>query len=361
MSDTTDDSETLMEDDSYSLTTSREFVIPQTVNPVAMLGVNDAHVRYIEQACPGLRLVVRGHGISVLAQGEQAERCVHRVLDLLHELVREARMYPVDESTVTRLLEDYAISSASQEQPVVKQTRTAPLSRAITMASHTPIRPKTAGQQAYVKAIDEYTITFGIGPAGCGKTYLAVAKAVQALKSNVVRRIILTRPVVEAGERLGFLPGGLQEKVDPYVRPLYDALGDMLGSEQVSRYMEKNIIEVAPLAYMRGRTLNDAFIILDEAQNTTNEQMKMFLTRLGRNAKMVVTGDITQVDREVGRSGLIDAERIVAPISDVACIHLSEQDVVRHSLVARIVKAYEEYNHENQHPSTARINDNIEK
>ena len=196
---------------------------------------------------------------------------------------------------------------------------------------------------AYVNAIESHTITFGIGPAGTGKTYLAVAKAVRAFQDKQIRRIILTRPAVEAGENLGFLPGTLNDKVDPYLRPLYDALGDMLGADQLKRYMDDGTIEVAPLAYMRGRTLNDAFVILDEAQNTTEQQMKMFLTRLGFNTTMVITGDISQVDLAVPRSGLATIERILEGIGDIAFVHLGTDDVVRHQLVGQIVAAYDHY------------------
>ena len=213
--------------------------------------------------------------------------------------------------------------------------------------SHTgkPIKAKTVGQSKYVDSIKKNTIVFGVGPAGTGKTYLAVALAVRAFKSHEVQRIILTRPAVEAGEKLGFLPGDLQNKVDPYLRPLYDALFDMMGSEAFQRNMERGCIEVAPLAYMRGRTLDDSFIILDEAQNTTPEQMKMFLTRLGFNSKMVITGDVTQIDLpDSKRSGLIEATRILKNIDGVAINRFSEKDVVRHRLVQDIVKAYEQYN-----------------
>jgi phosphate starvation-inducible PhoH-like protein len=205
-----------------------------------------------------------------------------------------------------------------------------------------PIKPKTLGQKKYCKAIEDNTITLGIGPAGTGKTYLAVAMAVHAFRSQEVNRIILTRPAVEAGEKLGFLPGDLQQKVDPYLRPIYDALFDMLGSETYQRYVERGNIEVAPLAYMRGRTLDDSFIILDEAQNTSGEQMKMFLTRLGFGSKMVITGDITQIDLPDGkRSGLIQAMRILKGVNDIATIQFTGQDVVRHKLVQDIIRAYE--------------------
>ena len=208
-------------------------------------------------------------------------------------------------------------------------------------SSKGPIRPKTTGQMAYVSSIQTHTITFGIGPAGTGKTYLAVAKAVQAFRAKQVSRIILTRPAVEAGESLGFLPGTLNEKVDPYLRPLYDALSDMLGAERMHHYLSNETIEVAPLAYMRGRTLNDAFVILDEAQNTTRQQMQMFLTRLGFNTKMVITGDITQVDLGLPTSGLATIEEILGGIDDIAFVHLEAGDVVRNRLVGKIVQAYD--------------------
>ncbi len=207
-----------------------------------------------------------------------------------------------------------------------------------------PVKAKTLGQEAYVKAIRENTVVFGIGPAGTGKTYLAVAMAVKAFKAKEVSRIILTRPAVEAGESLGFLPGDLQQKVDPYLRPLYDALFDMLGAESFQKQLERGTIEVAPLAYMRGRTLDDSFIILDEAQNTTSEQMKMFLTRLGSNSKAVVTGDVTQIDLPGGKkSGLKEVTRILKGIDGIETVYLNEKDVVRHHLVQEIVKAYEQY------------------
>ena len=207
-----------------------------------------------------------------------------------------------------------------------------------------PVKPKTLGQKRYVDAIRHNTIVFGIGPAGTGKTYLAVAQAVRSFKNHEIQRIILTRPAVEAGEKLGFLPGDLQNKVDPYLRPLYDALFDMMGAEAFQRNQEKGVIEVAPLAYMRGRTLDDSFIILDEAQNTTPEQMKMFLTRLGFNSKMVITGDITQIDlADNKKSGLVEASKVLKNIEDIEQVRFSEKDVVRHKLVQDIVKAYEKY------------------
>ena len=212
-----------------------------------------------------------------------------------------------------------------------------------------PLKPKTLGQKKYVESIRTNTVTLGIGPAGTGKTYLAVAMAVRAFKAHEINRIILTRPAVEAGEKLGFLPGDLQNKVDPYLRPLYDALFDMLGAETFQKYQEKGNIEVAPLAYMRGRTLDDSFIILDEAQNTTPEQMKMFLTRLGFNSKAVITGDITQIDLpDSKKSGLIEAQRVLREVEDIAIVTFTEKDVVRHKIVQDIIKAYERYYNKNK-------------
>ena len=236
----------------------------------------------------------------------------------------------------------YAISMANEG----KGEELDQLSKSCICVSHTgkPIKPKTVGQSKYVESIKKNTITFGVGPAGTGKTYLAVALAVRAFKAHEVQRIILTRPAVEAGEKLGFLPGDLQNKVDPYLRPLYDALFDMMGAETFQRNMERGCIEVAPLAYMRGRTLDDSFIILDEAQNTTPEQMKMFLTRLGFNSKMVITGDVTQIDLpDSKRSGLVEATKILKSIDGIAINRFTEKDVVRHRLVQDIVRAYEAY------------------
>lgn len=220
-------------------------------------------------------------------------------------------------------------------------------------ASGKTIKPKTLGQKKYVDAIQKKTIVLGVGPAGTGKTYLAVAMAVKAFRAHEVNKIILTRPAVEAGEKLGFLPGDLQDKVDPYLRPLYDALFETLGAETFAKHMEKGSIEVAPLAYMRGRTLDDAFIILDEAQNTTPEQIKMFLTRLGFNSKMVITGDITQIDLpDSRRSGLIEAMKVLRNIDDISILKFSEKDVVRHKLVQEIIKAYEKYNEDGKKKTT---------
>jgi phosphate starvation-inducible PhoH-like protein len=292
--------------------------------------------------------------IEAAASGSPLDAdAVHRLLEerravsgnhggLRRRVVREAleATAPTGPRREPRTRQFQARAQASGDLAEITDGR---LPRVITFALGVPVRPKTAGQIEYVDCIDHNVITFGIGPAGTGKTYLAVAKAVQAFENKQVRRIILTRPAVEAGENLGFLPGTLSEKIDPYLRPLYDALSDMLGSEQLKRYITDGTIEVAPLAYMRGRTLNDAFVILDEAQNTTEQQMKMFLTRLGFNTTMVVTGDVTQVDLGVTRSGLKSIERILGNIPTITFVHLGAADVVRHSLVGKIVQAYERH------------------
>ena len=265
------------------------------------------------------------------------KRQVHVLIQLF---AVAARGTAIDEQKV-----DYTIAM-SKDHPQETQENIAELDRDI--ICHTingkPIKPKTHGQKAYVNAIDKSMIVFGVGPAGTGKTYLAMAKAITAFKNGEVNRIILTRPAIEAGEKLGFLPGDLQSKVDPYLRPLYDALFDMLGAETYQKYVERGNIEVAPLAYMRGRTLDDSFIILDEAQNTTREQMKMFLTRLGFNSKMVITGDITQIDLPNGaKSGLKDCIKILKNIDDIGTCFFDEKDVVRHRLVQDIIKAYAKF------------------
>jgi len=299
--------------------------------PVALLdllGSEDSLIRQLEKEIPGLKVQNRGHDFSL--EGEQdAIETGQRVVLELAELISQG--ISPDRKMVTESIK----MLAANEVP----------SRVLGAgAIQTPaktVRAKTMGQKQYLQAIDDHTITFGIGPAGTGKTYLAVAKAVAALYRKQVSRIILTRPAVEAGERLGYLPGTLSEKIDPYLRPLFDALQEMLEPDATTKLMESGVIEVAPLAYMRGRTLNDSFIILDEAQNTTAEQMKMFLTRLGFGSKMVVTGDITQVDLPTGKSGLDVATAILADVNDLHIARLSSKDVVRHELVTRIVDAYE--------------------
>lgn len=294
-----------------------------------LLGSEDRLLRRLEKEFPGVKIQNRGHTFSLDgAEGEAAQ--VKEVLMQLAQLVEEG-MSPDDRSV-------------TEVSRMVRSNQAVPAKVLSAGAIKTPtkvVRAKTLGQKTYLDAIDAHTITFGIGPAGTGKTYLAVAKAVNALYAKQVSRIILTRPAVEAGERLGYLPGTLSEKIDPYLRPLFDALQEMLEPEATGKLMESGVIEVAPLAYMRGRTLNDSFIILDEAQNTTAEQMKMFLTRLGFGSKMVVTGDSTQIDLPGGKSGLDTAAKILSQIDDLHIARLSSKDVVRHELVTRIVDAYE--------------------
>jgi phosphate starvation-inducible PhoH-like protein len=307
-------------------------VVPNSIPMVALLGPRDEHLTLIEKA---FQADVHVRGNQVTLRGEPAEvALVERLLDELVTIIRTGQ--GVTTETVERAIG--ILRTETTERPADV------LSLNILSNRGRTIRPKTLNQKRYVEAIDKHTVVFGIGPAGTGKTYLAMAKAVQALQSKNVNRIILTRPAVEAGERLGFLPGTLSEKIDPYLRPLYDALHDMLDPETIPKLLAASTIEVAPLAYMRGRTLNDAFIILDEAQNTSPEQMKMFLTRLGFGSKMVVTGDVTQVDLPTGtKSGLRIVENILDGIEDVSFNRLTAHDVVRHRLVGHIVAAYDEY------------------
>lgn len=304
---------------------------------VRLLGPQDRLLTRLEREFPLVTLLARGNEISLSAEpGEQGAQQLADAQRLLVELVDLVRN-GIDLET-----SDVSVSAdlVTQKAPTGPM---AVLGEAIVNSRGKLVRPKTVGQQQYVQAIDENTIVFGIGPAGTGKTYLAMAKAIQALQRKEVSRIILTRPAVEAGERLGFLPGTLTDKIDPYLRPLFDALNEMLDPELVPKLMSVGTIEVAPLAYMRGRTLNDSFIVLDEAQNTTPEQMKMFLTRLGFGSKMVITGDITQVDVPNGVSGLRTVTQILSEVPDIHFARLGAEDVVRHSLVGRIVDAYSAY------------------
>jgi phosphate starvation-inducible protein PhoH and related proteins len=312
--------------------TSHVVVVPNSVNMVSVLGPGDEHLSVIEQSFSAT-VHVRGNRITL--EGEPGEVALaERLLDELVALIRTGQ--GVTTETVERVVG--MLRAETTERPAEV------LSLNILSNRGRTIRPQTLNQKRYVDSIDRHTITFGIGPAGTGKTYLAMAMAVQALQSKAVNRIILTRPAVEAGERLGFLPGTLSEKIDPYLRPLYDALHDMIDPDSIPKLLAAGTIEVAPLAYMRGRSLNDAFIILDEAQNTSPEQMKMFLTRLGFGSKIVVTGDVTQIDLPSGtRSGLKIVEGILYGLEDVAFNRLTSQDVVRHKLVGRIVAAYDEY------------------
>ncbi|MEV6010019.1 PhoH family protein [Streptomyces sp. NPDC051976] len=315
------------------------FVVPAKHPMVTVLGSGDALLRVIEQAFPAVDIHVRGNEVS--AVGEAVEvALVQRLFDEMMLVLRTGQPMTEDavERSIAMLRANGSAADPGAETPAQVLTQNILSSRGRT------IRPKTLNQKRYVDAIDTHTIVFGIGPAGTGKTYLAMAKAVQALQSKQVNRIILTRPAVEAGERLGFLPGTLYEKIDPYLRPLYDALHDMLDPDSIPRLMAAGTIEVAPLAYMRGRTLNDAFIILDEAQNTSAEQMKMFLTRLGFDSKIVITGDVTQVDLPNGtKSGLRQVQDILTDVEDIHFSRLTSSDVVRHKLVGRIVDAYERY------------------
>lgn len=313
--------------------------IPAAHPMVMLLGSGDSLLRVIETAFPAVDIHVRGNEIS--ATGSAADvALIQRLFDEMVLVLRTGQ--PMTEDAVERSIAMLRASGNGDGEGA--ETPAEVLTQNILSSRGRTIRPKTLNQKRYVDAIDKHTIVFGIGPAGTGKTYLAMAKAVQALQSKQVSRIILTRPAVEAGERLGFLPGTLFDKIDPYLRPLYDALHDMLDPDSIPRLMAAGTIEVAPLAYMRGRTLNDAFIILDEAQNTSAEQMKMFLTRLGFDSKIVVTGDVTQVDLPTGtKSGLRQVQEILEDVQDVHFSRLTSQDVVRHKLVGRIVDAYEKY------------------
>lgn len=312
--------------------TATERIYADGVAMVRLLGPQDRLLSVMEKEHPEVHVLVRGNEITLTG----APDTVAAARALVEELL-----------TMTKDGHDLAPSDVTSSAKMLRQEGgprpSDVLGEAILSTRGRVIRPKTQGQKEYVDAIEENTIVFGIGPAGTGKTYLAMAKAVQALQRKEVTRIILTRPAVEAGERLGFLPGTLNDKIDPYLRPLYDALNEMMDPEIVPRLMATGTIEVAPLAYMRGRTLNDSFVVLDEAQNTTPEQMKMFLTRLGFGTKMVVTGDITQVDLPQGASGLRLVTRVLGDIEDIHFARLTSDDVVRHSLVGRIVDAYSEY------------------
>lgn len=300
-----------------------QVLLPEDLDPVLVFGPGDQVLRAMQDNLPGVRITTRG-GI-VTFQGNPGE--VRMGADLLSELITAARHgNPLSASAVTQALK---LMSSQEALPVLHTKRK-------------QIRAKTSGQETYLEAISNNRIVFGIGPAGTGKTYLAMAKAVEALESGAVSRIVLTRPAVEAGESLGFLPGNLTEKIDPYLRPLYDALRDMLEPAELAQLLESGTIEVAPLAYMRGRTISHAFIVLDEAQNTTPQQMKMFLTRLGEGSTMVVTGDITQIDLPRGKlSGLKDAKGVLTGVKDIEFCYLTSEDVVRDKLVGMIIDAYE--------------------
>nr|WP_236777921.1 PhoH family protein [Anoxybacter fermentans] len=312
----------------------RLFLIDSNEDALQLFGQNDRNLLMIEDAFD-VRLAARGNQIVIMGDDIKEVETVHRLLKELSDIIEKGNYLTEGDLR-------YAIQIYQKEE----DAKLSDLHDDIIQVTYRgkKIRPKTKGQKRYVDAIRKNDIVFGIGPAGTGKTYLAMVMAVNALLNRRVSRIILTRPAIEAGERLGFLPGDLQRKVDPYLRPLYDALYDILGSEKVQQYLDKDIIEVAPLAYMRGRTLDDCFVIMDEAQNTTPEQMKMFLTRLGYHSKAVVTGDITQIDLpRHKKSGLALVQNILKNISGIEFVYLTGQDVVRHRLVQEILNAYEEY------------------
>ena len=318
-------------ENSMAKTIERTVSVERVEDLINVFGSFDENIKFIEEALE-VTIVNRGEELKITGDEEMADKAV-RTLDGL--LALASRGETIDEQRVRYLI---TLVSEGNDALVSKMAKDV----VCITAKGKPIKAKTVGQQNYMKAIMKNTVTIGVGPAGTGKTYLAVAAAVAAFRERTVNRIILTRPAVEAGERLGFLPGDLQNKVDPYLRPLYDALYDMLGPETFQKYQERGSIEVAPLAYMRGRTLDDSFIILDEAQNTTREQMKMFLTRLGFGSKIVITGDVTQIDLPEDKvSGLKDAVRVLEGVKDIAICRLSSADVVRHALVQQIINAYE--------------------
>ena len=302
------------------------------VDLAQFLGHRDQLISDLERQHPGVQFHARDHVLTITGPAVQVRAAEQVVTEVLEVGRRSGAVSRHDVREATRLVE-------RGDGPTASQVLSEPI---LTVRGHA-IRPQTRGQRAYVDGIGQHTVTFGIGPAGTGKTYLAMAKAVQALQRREVAKIILTRPAVEAGERLGYLPGTLEDKIDPYLRPLFDAVGSMMEADAVPKLIASGTIEVAPLAYMRGRTLNESFVILDEAQNTTPEQMKMFLTRLGYGSKMVVTGDITQVDLPLASSGLRVVNRILRGVDDIHFAELTADDIVRHSLVGRIVDAYTAY------------------
>ena len=312
--------------------------VPNAISMVAVVGPHDDNLRVIEAAFPSVNITVRGNEVTLRGPHIDCAK-LENLFNEMMVVIRSGNILNVD--AVNRAIE------MLEHEPVDHPAEVMSLN--IVSNRGRTIRPKTANQKRYVDAIEDHTITFGIGPAGTGKTYLAMAMAVAALQAKKINRIILTRPAVEAGESLGFLPGTLSEKIDPYLRPLFDALHDMIDIDTIPRLMQSGIIEVAPLAYMRGRTLNDAFVILDEAQNTTPEQMKMFLTRLGFGSKMVITGDVTQIDLPNSqKSGLKVVRDILQEIDDIAFLELTAEDVVRHRLIGDIVKAYDKFDEARQ-------------
>jgi phosphate starvation-inducible PhoH-like protein len=318
---------------------TKKLEIPINIDLIGLLGQYDRNIRRIKEEF-GVSIKVEDNELIISSDDKQS---IEQAAELFNELIEVTRAKGfVDVGELNYLIEKLREKDDEYESSIAKQIFS-------TSLLSEKIKPKTLGQKKYMEAMEKSDIVFAIGPAGTGKTYLAVAKAIDSLKKGIVQRIILTRPAIEAGEKLGFLPGTFMEKVDPYLRPLYDAMFDMLSFSKFQSYRERGIIEIAPLAYMRGRTLNNAFVILDEAQNTTHQQMKMFLTRIGFNSKAVITGDVTQIDLEKGKtSGLIEAAKILDGIEGITFVYLNKEDIVRHPLVKKIIKAYEEYERENQ-------------
>lgn len=313
-------------------------VVIDSVDPVTFYGVNNSNMQLIRNLFPKLRIAARGTLIKVLGDDNETAEFETKINELVDYCVKYNKL---TEETIIDVIKGRPPKELKMDDVIIFGV------------NGKPIQGRSANQQRLVKAFNESDLTFALGPAGTGKTYVAIALAVKALKNREVRRIILSRPAVEAGEKLGFLPGDMKDKIDPYLQPLYDALEDMIPQNKLKEYMETNVIQIAPLAFMRGRTLSDAVIILDEAQNTTTHQIKMFLTRLGMNAKMIITGDITQIDLPHStQSGLVHALRVLKDVKGISCVQFDKTDIVRHHLVQRIVDAYEKYNEANKESSS---------
>ena len=324
------------------------FIVPDTVSSVAVFGQNDANLRLIEDYFR-VRLVARGREIKIIGQQDEVESTLHVLEDLVSAAKKDKIFSKNDVITSIQIARSVVRKTSVEPSPALKAKHEIPALETFLGA----VKPKTEGQEKMLKAIQKNDILFAVGPAGTGKTYLAVALSVAYLKDNLVKKIVLARPAVEAGESLGYLPGDYKEKIDPYLKPLYDALEDMVPKDLLKRFLDQQIIEILPLAYMRGRTLNNAFVILDEAQNTTFMQMKMFLTRLGINSKCVITGDITQIDLPSKKeSGLVSSFYILSGIPGISFIQLTDRDVVRHPLVKEIINAYEKYDKKRENSST---------